>query len=161
MKRIVVALVAISASGAIGAGCSSTDTDSPTTTAATASTTPSAAPSATPSATPSASTAPEPNDEPAEPAEAEDAGTRIEIDVEDFEFTPSGERVEVPLGEEVELVITADAPGELHVHSSPEQYVNYEGTGRPESFSFVIDRPGQVEVESHDVGTLIVNLVVS
>jgi hypothetical protein len=152
-----VALVALVAIGAVGAGCSSNEADSPTT-AATATTTPSASAAPEPSNEPSESSEPA---EPSEPPETEDAGTRIEIDVADFEFTPSGERVEVPLGEEIELVITADAPGELHVHTSPDQYVNYRGTGRPESFSFVIDRPGQVEVESHDVGTLIVNLVVS
>ena len=37
----------------------------------------------------------------------------------------------------------------------------YEGTGEPETFSLSIDRPGQVEVESHSLDRLIVKLVVS
>ena len=38
--------------------------------------------------------------------------------------TPNGERVEVPVGEPVEL-IAADQPGEIHVHSTPEQEIEY------------------------------------
>ncbi len=37
--------------------------------------------------------------------------------------TPSGERVEVDVDQPIDLVVTADAPGEIHVHSEPEQRV--------------------------------------
>lgn len=85
----------------------------------------------------------------------------IAITVEDGATTPSGDTVEVPVGEEVDLVVTADAPGEIHVHSDPETEIDYEGTGEPETFTLRIDRPGQVEVESHTHDTLIAKLVVS
>ena len=39
---------------------------------------------------------------------------------------PNGERVEVAAGQQIELVVTADAPGEIHVHSSPEQELEYD-----------------------------------
>lgn len=85
----------------------------------------------------------------------------IDIDVEDGEVTPAGDEVEVATGEEIDLVVTADAPGEIHVHSEPETELAYEGTGEPETFTLSIDRPGQVEVESHTLDMLIVKLVVS
>ncbi len=85
----------------------------------------------------------------------------VAITVEDGATTPSGATVEVPVGEEVDLVVTADEPGQIHVHSDPETELDYEGTGEPETFTLRIDRPGQVEVESHTHGTLIAKLVVS
>ena len=85
----------------------------------------------------------------------------VEIAITGDEITPNGEERAVAVGQEVDLVVTADAPGEIHVHSDPEQEFAYEGTGDPETFSMSIDRPGQVEVESHTLDRLIVKLVVS
>lgn len=71
---------------------------------------------------------------------------------------PNGERVEVKVDEEIELVVTADAPGQLHVHSTPEQTFEYdEGT---ETFTLKIDKPGVVDVESHELEQIIVQLEV-
>ncbi len=81
---------------------------------------------------------------------------RVEITFEGGEVTPSGERVDVAVGEPVELVVIADEPGEIHVHSDPEQEIPYdEGT---ETFEIEISRPGVVEVESHDLDQVIVQL---
>ena len=85
----------------------------------------------------------------------------VEITVSGGEITPSGEEVDVATGQEVDLVVTADAPGEIHVHSEPEAEFSYEGTGEPETFPLSIDRPGRVEVESHTLDKLIVELLVS
>ena len=84
----------------------------------------------------------------------------IEITVADGVMTPSGEEVDVDTGQPVDLVVTADAPGEIHIHSDPEQEFPYEGTGEPETFELQIDRPGQVDIESHTLDQLIVKLVV-
>lgn len=82
----------------------------------------------------------------------------IEIAFEDGEVTPNGERVEVPLGEPIDLVITADVAGELHVHATPEQELAYEaGTT---TIPLTIDQPGIVEVESHDPALVVVQLEV-
>ena len=63
-------------------------------------------------------------------------------------FTPNGERVELGSARRSPSPITADAAGELHVHSTPEQEIAYEeGTSEHE---ITIDRPGVVEVESHE-----------
>jgi cytoskeletal protein RodZ len=82
----------------------------------------------------------------------------IEITFKGGTVTPNGERVAVPMGQEIDLVITADQPGELHVHSTPEQELSYEaGTS---TLPLVIDQPGIVEVESHDPALVIVQLEV-
>lgn len=82
----------------------------------------------------------------------------IEITFEGGTVTPNGERVAVPMGQEIDLVITADRPGELHVHSTPEQELSY-GAGTS-TLPLVIDQPGIVEVESHDPALVIVQLEV-
>ena len=82
----------------------------------------------------------------------------IEITFSGGTVTPNGERVEVDAGQPIDLVVTADAPGEIHVHSDPEQTFEYaEGT---ETFEMAIDRPGVVEVESHTLDQVIVQLEV-
>ena len=82
----------------------------------------------------------------------------IEITFKGDTVDPNGERVEVPMGEEIDLVVTADAPGELHVHSTPEQQLPYEaGTS---TLPLVIDQPGVVEVESHELQLTVVQLEV-
>jgi hypothetical protein len=89
-------------------------------------------------------------------------GTPVSIDVTFGGGTvdPSGDRVEVDTGQPIELDITADAPGEIHVHSDPEQTLEYdEGTSTVEIEP--IDQPGVVDVESHDLEVVIVQLEVS
>lgn len=131
------------------AGCGGDDTtpEPETSSSASASDSASESTSESASATPSDSTQ---TPEPERPT--------IEITFEGDTVTPNGERVAVPLGEEIDLVITADAPGELHVHSTPEQELAYEaGTS---TLPLVIDQPGVVEVESHDLELVVVQLEV-
>lgn len=86
------------------------------------------------------------------------AGTTIELTRESDVFDPNGARVEAQAGEPIVLVITADEPGELHVHSTPEQEVDYEaGTSTHE---LTIDTPGVVEVESHEPHGIVLQLEV-
>jgi hypothetical protein len=92
-----------------------------------------------------------------EPTESAAGPQQIEVTVAGDSVTPNGERVEVSVGEPVELVVTADAPGEIHVHSSPEQEIEYrKGTTTIELDP--IQRPGVVEVESHTLEKTIVQL---
>ena len=56
----------------------------------------------------------------------------IEVTSRTATVTPDGERVDVDVGQPVDLVITADAAGEIHVHSSPEQELEFDaGDQRP------------------------------
>ena len=82
----------------------------------------------------------------------------VDITFEGGTVEPNGERVDVAAGQPIDLVVTADEPGSLHVHSDPEQEFAYEaGT---ETFEIQIDRPGVVEVESHELDQVIVQLEV-
>lgn len=95
--------------------------------------------------------------------EPTDSGTTspdtIEITFTGDSVTPNGERVEVKRGEEVTFVVKADEPGELHVHTSPEQELPYDaGTT---TLELTIDEPGVVDVESHDLEVIVVQLEVS
>ena len=143
-RRRTAPLAALALSLALAlAACGGEDTEP--TDAATTSTSPE----------PSASSPESPSESPSEPA---DDGTRIEITREGDTITPMGERVEAPVGEPVTLVITADTAGELHVHSTPEQEVAYDaGTSE---HTVTIDRPGVVEVESHEPDVVVLQLEV-
>jgi hypothetical protein len=115
--------------------------------------TPSASPEPSPSESNGSST---PSESPS-PSESP-AGTRIEITRTGDTFDPSGARVEVGIGEPVVLVIDADTGGSLHVHSTPEQDVTY--TAGTSEHEIVVDRPGVVEVESHDPDLVVLQLEV-
>lgn len=82
----------------------------------------------------------------------------VQITFEDGAVEPNGERVEVDAGEPIDLVVTADEPGTLHVHSDPEQEFAYEAGTK--TFEIEIERPGVVEVESHELEQVIVQLEV-
>lgn len=83
----------------------------------------------------------------------------IDVTFEGDTVDPSGERVKVGLDQPVQLVVTADAPGEIHVHTKPDdQEFEYdEGTT---TLEFTVDKPGLVEVESHNLEQVIVQLEV-
>lgn len=84
----------------------------------------------------------------------------VEITEEGGQITPLGETVEVDLGREIRLVVDSDAADELHVHSEPEQSFDVKAKDDQE-FSFTIDAPGTYEVESHELGVVVVKLQVS
>lgn len=113
----------------------------------------------TPDSSPSAS-APAGKDGSAKPSGGvtEQAETLVSITVKGGQIQPLGQRVEAGVGEPVTLRITADAPGEFHVHSTPEQMVEF-GKGTSEH-KITIDQPGVVEVESHDPAKVVLQLEV-
>ncbi|MEJ7832355.1 MAG: hypothetical protein WKF79_05530 [Nocardioides sp.] len=93
-----------------------------------------------------------------EPTDANQDTKMIEVSITGDSVTPSGERIEVEVGQPVDLVVKSDVAGEIHVHSDPEQEFDYEpGTT---ILMLQIDRPGVVEVESHDPDQVIVQLEV-
>lgn len=82
----------------------------------------------------------------------------IEITINGSDVTPNGDRVQVAVNQEVDLEITADKAGSLHVHSDPEQTLPYK-QGET-SVKIAINRPGIVAVESHALNKVIVQLEV-
>jgi hypothetical protein len=83
----------------------------------------------------------------------------VTIVIEDGRVTPQGKRVEVKVGEPVNLSITSDADEEIHVHSDPEHEYKV-GPGEAVTESLTIDTPGQVAVEAHHLDVTIAQLVV-
>lgn len=84
----------------------------------------------------------------------------VPIVFKDGKVTPQGERVEVKVGQKIELHVTSDRDDEVHVHSTPEhEYEIAKGT-KDKTFTFTIKTPGQVAVESHELDVTIVQLVV-
>lgn len=89
---------------------------------------------------------------------SDDKVVTIDITIKDGKVTPSGDRVDVKVDQGVDLVVTADEPGELHIHSEPEQQLDYDaGTT---TLPISINRPGVVAVESHELDQVIVQLEV-
>lgn len=94
----------------------------------------------------------------AQPATTDGDSVALTVTREDEQFTPNGERVELGVDQTLVLTVTADEAGELHVHSTPEQEIAYEeGTSEHE---ITIDRPGVVEVESHEPDSIVLQLEV-
>ena len=81
----------------------------------------------------------------------------IDVTFNGDSVTPNGDRVEVGVGQPIELKVTADAPGEIHVHSSPEQEFEYD-TGSSTIAVKPIQAPGIITVESHTLGKVILQL---
>lgn len=81
----------------------------------------------------------------------------IEVTFSGSSVTPNGERVELAQGQDVEFVVKSDKAGELHVHTSPEKSLAYSaGTT---TIQLPLDEPpGVVEVESHDLDQVVVQL---
>ena len=96
---------------------------------------------------------------PASDGGSEQEAKTINITIEGETLTPNGDRVEVKVGQPIELVVKSDAEGEIHVHSDPEQEFEY-AAGTTTLIMAPITRPGIVEVESHELEKTIVQLEV-
>ena len=60
------------------------------------------------------------------------------------------------VGQPITLKIDADRPGEIHVHSTPEQEIEFDkGTSTKK---LTIEQPGIVDVEDHALEQVIVQL---
>lgn len=93
-----------------------------------------------------------------EPEEPETEGTVVVVTIDGDRIEPNGATVQADLDEPVTLAITSDRAGEMHVHSSPEQYVEFrKGSGE---YELTFERPGVVEVEDHETGFVVVQLEV-
>lgn len=105
----------------------------------------------------SPSTEPTPESKAAEPAEE---AVTITIREEADQIEPLGDTVEVDKGQQIRLLVDSDAADELHVHSEPEQTFAVKAE-QGQEFRFTIESPGTYEVESHELGLVVVKLQVS
>jgi len=85
-------------------------------------------------------------------------GVVVDITFDGDTVDPNGERIQAKVGEPVTLNVDADAAGELHVHSTPEQEIAYAAGTSTHEVTF--DQPGIVEIESHDLDKVVVQVEV-
>jgi FtsP/CotA-like multicopper oxidase with cupredoxin domain len=106
---------------------------------------------ATSSVTPSAASSPA---APVSPStESTDLGPQLTITFDGEEVSPNAEEIHLGTGEKLRVEIDSDRAGELHIHSAPEQFVQFaEGTTDSE---IVVNNPGTVEVEDHDTSAVV------
>lgn len=84
----------------------------------------------------------------------------VDVEIDDGEVTPAGDRVEAKAGQPIRLNVSSDQADEIHVHSTPEhEFAVTPGNGH--MFAFTINRPGVYEVESHETDTVIVSVAVT
>ena len=93
------------------------------------------------------------------PASGTDEPVVIEVSFADGDVDPKGDRIQVGVGQEIVFDITADEAGELHAHTTEELTLAYPA-GESEQ-TMVVEQPGVVDVESHDLDQIVVQLQVS
>jgi major membrane immunogen (membrane-anchored lipoprotein) len=98
-------------------------------------------------------TEPQPTDDPND--DPEDDVVEVHVTIADGKITPLGETVEADPGQKIRLVVDSDAHDEFHVHSEPEHEFAIE-EGNNQEFTFTIDDPAVYEMESHELGVVIV-----
>jgi hypothetical protein len=84
---------------------------------------------------------------------------RIDITFNGDDVTPNGTKIDLAVGQRIEFDVTADKPGEIHVHSSPEEQEFEYDKGSSTIEVKPIQAPGQVTVESHTLGKVLFILV--
>jgi hypothetical protein len=112
-----------------------------------------------PEAAPTETTSSPSSQDPSASSGPEDpAGPSLQVTVDGSEVSPLGETLELSVGDTLTVTVSSDRAGELHVHSSPEQYVEFEAgeTRHP----VTLDKPGQVDIEEHESGALVARLLV-
>ena len=86
------------------------------------------------------------------------SGVVVDVTFKGDSVTPNGERIDAKVGEPITLNIDAETAGELHVHSTPEQEIAYDAGTSTHEVTF--DQPGIVDVESHDLEKVVVQVEV-
>ena len=82
----------------------------------------------------------------------------INITIARGKTVPSGEKINVRVGQKVILNVTSDTDDEIHAHIGGEGYELPVQAGTPARGSFTIESPGSFEVESHHLEKIIVIL---
>jgi hypothetical protein len=85
--------------------------------------------------------------------------TKIAIKITADSVDPNAAEVKVGLNQPVVLQITSTVAGELHVHSTPEQHVEFPVGYTEKTLTF--DKPGVIDIEDHALEKLIVQVEVS
>jgi len=95
------------------------------------------------------------------PDSADQTGTvMVTITEQDGQIEADSDLVQAKTGQQIMFMVTSDAADEIHVHSEPEHEFEVK-PGPEQMFTFTVDTPGTVEVESHVLDTTILKLEIS
>ena len=83
----------------------------------------------------------------------------IDITFKGSNVMPNGTDIDVTVGQRIEFDVTADKPGEIHVHSSPQQQEFEYDKGSSTIEVKPIPAPSRVMVESHTLNKTLFILV--
>jgi hypothetical protein len=89
----------------------------------------------------------------------EAGGPVLTITIDGDRVAPVAQHLEASAGEPVRVLIRSDRAGELHVHSVPEQTLEFEAGNTTEDL--VVDTPGVVHIEEHVSGVAVAQVEVS
>ena len=84
----------------------------------------------------------------------------VTITQKDGEISASSDLVQADTGQKIMFMVTTDEADEIHVHSEPEHEFEIK-PGPEQTFTFTVDTPGTIEVESHGLDTEILKLEIS
>ena len=85
-------------------------------------------------------------------------GMVIDVTVQGDQVSPQAEVIEADIDKPITLQIESDRAGEMHVHASPEQYVEFGPGSTTAQIRF--ENPGAIDVEEHDTGALVLKILV-
>jgi FtsP/CotA-like multicopper oxidase with cupredoxin domain len=94
----------------------------------------------------------------ANPSPGADNTVTIDITIANGKTNPSGEKIDVRVGETVVLKVTSDTDDEIHAHTGGDGYELEVKANQPTTGSFTVSSPGSFEVESHHLEKIIVIL---
>ena len=83
----------------------------------------------------------------------------VQVAIKGGQVTPTNAQFKATVGEPIVFQVDSDAADQLHVHSNPEHEFTIEPkTGQ--SFQFTVDVPGNVDVELHALNRTIATIQV-
>ncbi|MGH3505958.1 MAG: hypothetical protein ACRDO2_02000 [Nocardioidaceae bacterium] len=157
--RLTLGVVALTAALALS-GCGDDDTSGDTGTPAAADDTPTESATTSEGTQPVEPTTSSPTEEDEEEPEPIENAVEVDVTISDGEISPLGETVEAETGQQIRLVVDSDTHDEFHVHSDPEHEFKIV-EGEDQVFTFSIDDPAVYEMESHELGVVIVKFQIS
>ena len=160
VAMVVTVLTGLTATLVVGCSAPAPPVAAPSTPAPSPSTgSASANPSPSSSARPATPT-PKPSVPTSSPSTQEPSEDQLQLDVTiaNGKVDPSGRKLDVALGTTVVLKVTSDIDDEIHAHLGDDDFSLFVDAGRSKSGKFVVEEPGRFEVESHELGKIIVIL---
>ena len=90
---------------------------------------------------------------------ATSAGLSVNVTIAHGEFTPANATLQATVHQPITLHVTSDAADELHVHSVPDHKFQV-AVAANQTFQFIVDVPGNVDVELHHLDRTVATIQV-